>query len=124
MTLVGEVFADRQFLVEARRLENHAEMAADCVRLAEEIEAEKIGAAIGRPNERRKDAEESGLSAAVRAEQAENFAGIDRERDLIERPPLAVAVGQAINCERRRSSGGSMHERENDSWNAAERTSS
>jgi hypothetical protein len=43
---------------------------------------------------------------------------------LIERPPLAVAVGQAINCERRRSSGGSMHERENDSWNAAERTSS
>ena len=92
--LMGEVFAHLQFLVEARRLENHPEPAAQRARVAPEIEPENAGRTACWPNESGKNAEERRLASAVGSEEAEDFARRDPERDLVERDPLAVTMGQ------------------------------
>src|SRR5262249_51187533 len=99
MALVGEVFAHGQFLVEAWRLENDPESAADRARVARESQAENVGAASGWPDKGRKNPEEGGLSAAVRSEQAEDFARVNPEGDLVKRDAISIAMGEPIGGE-------------------------
>ena len=80
MSLVREVFADSQFLVEARSLEDDTDPAPESAPLAEKIQTEDAGRAARRPNESGKDPEKGGLAAAVRPEKAEDFTWRDLER--------------------------------------------
>ena len=100
MPLVRKVFAHPQFLVEARGLENDPNAAAESDRIAEEVEPENRRGTAPRPNERRKDAEKGGLAAAVRAEETENLAPRDADRELVERDAFAVAMGEIARDER------------------------
>ena len=99
MPLVGKVFAHGQFLVEAWRLENDPESAPNRARVAREIESENAGAAGGWPDEGGKNPEEGGLAAAVGSEQAEDFARINAEGDLVKRNAISIAVGEPIGGE-------------------------
>src|SRR6266478_3314076 len=49
----------------------------------------------------RQHVEERGLAGAVRADQAENFAGADRKRDLRKRLQAAEALGDALGLQKR-----------------------
>ena len=99
MALMFEILAHPQFLVEARRLENDADPAAQRAGVAEQIEPQNGGRAAAWPNERRQNAEKRGLAAAVRSEQAKDLARRDAKRDVIEREAIAVAMSQLVSDE-------------------------
>ena len=120
MPLMREVLAHPQFLVEARRLKDDAEPAAQGAGIAQEVEPENAGRAARRPNEGGENAEEGRLAAAVRPEQAEDFARRDAERDVVEREAVAIAMGEVARDERRDDGFRSSHE-ENGSGNAGPR---
>lgn len=99
MALVGEVFAHGQFFVEAWCLENDPEPATDRAGVAREIESENVGAASGWPDKGGKNPEEGGLAAAVGSEQAEDFARVNPEGDLVKRDTISIAMGEPIGGE-------------------------
>ena len=102
MTLMREVLAHPQFFVQARRLEDDPDAAAQGSGIAEQVEPENGGGAAGWPNEGGKDAEESGLAPAVRPEQAEDLTRSDAQGKMIERDTIAVAMGEVERAERGR----------------------
>jgi len=74
---IPQVLAGGQFFVEARRLENHADLRANERGLPDHITATNAcGSAIG-SNESGEDPEESRLAAPVRAEEGKQLAGVD-----------------------------------------------
>src|ERR1035441_5484544 len=80
-----EVFVGGEFRIDALGLEDDANVAAQGSGLANGVQARDGGAAGGRDHERGKNAEESGLAAAVRTEETEEFSGVNFERDAVER---------------------------------------
>src|SRR5439155_12011291 len=63
-----------------------------------------------RPRIRREDVEDDAhrrrLASAVRAEEAEDGAGLDRERDAVERDDVAEALAQGVDLEGHRGGSG------------------
>ncbi len=100
MALVAQVLLDRELAVDARVLEDDAELAADVVRLRADVEAADARRAGGRGKDRREDAEERALPAAVRSEQREQLALAHLERHARERLAVAVAVAKIVDLDR------------------------
>src|SRR5581483_10202646 len=99
VALVAHVLADGELAVQAGGLEHDPDPSAHRVRLADDVVAGDRGTpAIGR-QERREDAEERRLAAAVRAEEAEDLAAPDREGDAVERAPLAVGEREVFDAQ-------------------------
>ena len=94
--VVAEVLGDRQLLVEARRLEDDAELTANGGRFETKVVAEDRDLALLERNERRQQTEERRLAAAVRAEEGEDFALGDIEREIVDGETVAVAVGNVV----------------------------
>src|ERR1019366_265758 len=92
-----EVFVGGEFRIDALGLEDDANVAAQGSGLANGVQARDGGAAGGRDHERGKNAEESGLAAAVRTEETEEFSGVNFERDAVERDAILVAMHQVAN---------------------------
>src|SRR5215469_8919693 len=90
---MNEVFLGGQLLVETGGLEDHADLLANAVAIDSGAEAENPDATLRRGDQRREDAEERRLPAAVGAEKAEDFAGLDAQAQVVQRGP--VAVGKA-----------------------------
>ena len=105
MSLMADVFGDRQFFVEAGGLKDDADVAADFLLVVVEIESQDFDPADLQRDQGRQQAEEGGLAAAVGAEKGEDFARGDRQRQVGEGLPLAVPVAQLRNVDR----GGSGH---------------
>ena len=53
-------------------------------------------AARGGPGDARQDFEESGLAGAIAADEAEDFAGLDLESDIVQGPKVRVAIGTVV----------------------------
>ena len=92
-----EVFVGGELGVDALGLEDNADVAAHGSGLADGVEAGDGGAAGSGDHERGKNSKESGLAAAVRAEQAEEFGGTNVERDAVKRGAVLVAVDEVAN---------------------------
>ena len=80
-----ELLADGQDAV-ARLLAagDHVHDPADLLGLADDVEAEDPRRPLGRQEQRRQDLDQRRLAGAVRAEQAEELAGLDLEVDAVE----------------------------------------
>src|SRR5258708_528395 len=89
-----EVLFDGQFLVEAVRLEDNADLTADLIGLAGDVEAGDFHLAGGWKEDGGENFEQSGLAAAVGTQETEDFALGDGKGKLVEGPPFAGAVGE------------------------------
>src|SRR5690606_10096703 len=98
----AEVLADGQLGVERGLLEYHAERTPHGSGALDRVVPEDTGRAGRRRHQRRDDAEERRLAAAVGAEEAEQLARRDLERDAAERGVLAVAMCEITDDEGRR----------------------
>src|SRR6185369_15320469 len=99
VTLGAEVLLDGEGFVEALRLENHADMLADFRRITLDVEAGDDGVAVGGHHHGGENAEEGGLAAAIRPQQAEDLALLYLEADIREGHTVAVAVGKVLNLD-------------------------
>ena len=92
-----EVLEDGQLAVEARRLEDDAEAAAQLAQGAVGREAVDAERSFGRGDQRREELEEGRLAAAVRAEEGEELARRDVEGDAVEGEAVAVGPAQPLD---------------------------
>src|ERR1700675_4415573 len=97
MSLMTEVFVGGEFGVDALGLEDDADVAAQGSGLANGVEAGDRGAARSRDHECGKNAEKSGLAAAVRAEEPEEFGGAHVEGNAFERGAVLIAMDKVAN---------------------------
>ena len=98
--LEHQVLAAGAVLVDARVLRHVADRAAHGVRLAADVVARDRGGALVGVRERHEHADGRRLARAVRAEQPEDLAFADVERDAVERLNLAVALAQCLDDDR------------------------
>ena len=80
VSLMPEIFVGGELGIDALRLEDDADVAAQRSGLANGVEAGDGGAAGGGDHERGKNAEQRGLAAAVRAEQVRRVRRGERRR--------------------------------------------
>ena len=73
MSLMPQIFVCRQFHVDALRLEDDADLAAQPCRLFRRVKSHDDSAAAARHHQGRKNAEQGGLAAAIGAEQSKQF---------------------------------------------------
>ncbi len=100
VALRAQVLLHGERFVEALRLEHHADVAAHRrrVRAPRRCPA-SIGAAFGGDHHGGENAEEGGLAAAVRPQQAEDLALFHFEADVRKRDAVTVAMGEILNLD-------------------------
>ena len=96
---VGDVLADGQMREQRQRLEHHAEVALVRGRIGEVLAVEP-DAAGGRRLEARRSAQQRGLAAARRPEQADELAVRELEIDIDQRRELAERLARHARCAR------------------------
>jgi hypothetical protein len=84
-----------QVLVEARALEDDPDLPAHSARVVNDVAPVDARPSAGRGERRREDRDRGGLARAVRAEQGEELARLDVERDAVDR----VAVGLLVSLD-------------------------
>jgi hypothetical protein len=92
-----KIFVGGQLYIDARRLEDDADVAAQSSGLANSVESGDGGAAGRGNHERGKDPEQRRLAAAIRAEQSEQFGRPDLERNAIQGGAVLVAMDEIAN---------------------------
>ena len=93
--VMDDVFHHGELLVDARRLETRRRAARESHRGSRRRSKPRmLHFALLERNQRREHAEERRLAAAVGAEEGEDFAGRDAQRQVANRLVLAVAMGQ------------------------------
>ena len=97
MSLMPEIFIGSEFGVDALGLEDDSNVAAQGSGLADGVEAGDGGATGSWDHQSRKNAEESSLAAAVRAEESEEFGGMNFESDAVERGAVLVTMDKIAN---------------------------
>ena len=96
MSLVLQVLGDGQLEVQAPGLKDDAGLLPCPVRFPGHIEALNPGHSASRHHQRRKDAEERGLAAAIGTQQAEDLRRLHGKAQVVERQAIAVVMGKAI----------------------------
>src|SRR5690348_13509835 len=97
MPLMFQVLVDRELAVEAGRLERHADARPNGGGIRLDIQPQGLHAASLHGQQRREDAEQRGLAAAVGTEQSEDLSRLDREVHARERLALTVAVRETFD---------------------------
>ncbi len=97
VALRAQILFHGERLIQALRLEHHADAAAHCGGFARHIVPGDFGAALGGHHHGGENAEERGFAAAIRSQQAEDLALLHFEADIRERDAVSVAVGQVLN---------------------------
>ena len=95
---VGDVVADRQMREQRQRLEHHAEIAL-VRRHRRDVLAVEHDRAAGRLFEAGDHAQQRGLAAAGRAEQADECAVRHGEVDRVDRREVAELLGDVLDCQ-------------------------
>ena len=104
MSLMPKIFVRGQFGVDALRLKHHADLATETRGLLRRIASHDHGSACGRDHERRKNTEQSGFAAAVRAKQAEQLGRPHFEGNTIQRPAILITMDEIFYGNYRRVS--------------------
>ncbi len=107
MSLMTDVFGDGELLVEAGRLKHDSDSLADGLSLASQVKGENLDPALLERNQRRQQAKQRGLTAAVGSEKGEDFTPLDRQVQVVDRQPLAVMVDETVDL----NGGRSAHKR-------------
>ncbi len=94
-----EVLVDRQILVQAEALRHVADLAADRVRLAEDVVAEAGPRAVVGLEQAAQHADGRGLAAAVGAEEAADLALGDPQVEALDHLEVAEALAQAAHVD-------------------------
>ena len=94
MAVAAEVLFGGELLVEAGGLKDGADLATKGVAMAVYVLAQHLNGVGGRGDEGAEYAEESGFAAAVGAEEAEDFGGVDGESEVVECDASAIPVGE------------------------------
>ncbi len=89
----------RQPLVEAQVAGQIAKPAANLDTIPRRIEAEDAEAPAGRPDQVEHEPDRRRLSGAVRTEEPEDLAGLDREVEIDDSPVLAVELRQLLGLQ-------------------------
>ena len=84
-----EVFVDRHVAVRGQGVGHEADVAAGLLRIVDQRHAVDVRVAVGRIVERGQDAHRRGLAGAVGTDEAEDVAGGELERDVVDRLGLA-----------------------------------
>src|SRR6266536_2082284 len=92
VSLMPEVFVSGEFRIYALCLEDDADVAPKRVRLANRIQTHNRSRARGGHHQGRKNPEQSGLAAAIWAEQAEQLRGTNVKGNQVERRSVLIAV--------------------------------
>jgi hypothetical protein len=98
----AQVLLGGQVGVERRVLEHETDVAPHVGALADDVVAGDERRAGGRHGERAQHLDRGRLAGAVRAEEAEDLARLDRERDRIHGGQFAVALHELVDGHRRR----------------------
>src|SRR5882672_12687346 len=97
MTLMPEIFVGGELQIDALCLKYDADLPPQGRGFLRRVAAHDSGAACCRQHQGRKNPEERGLAAAVRAQQAEQLRGAHVERNAVESGPVPVAMYQVLN---------------------------
>ena len=95
----AEVLLGGEVAVERRVLEHESDVPADVVAFAGDVEAAHAGGAGGGPRKRAEHVDRRALAGAVGAEEAEDLAGSDGERDAADGLDLAVGLGEVFDLD-------------------------
>src|SRR6185369_12680436 len=87
----------RELAVDARVLEHDTEPLAHLRACSREVVAENVCTTALRHHERREDAKQRGLAAAVGSEQSEDFSGLDLKRNARQRDVCPVAESDVVD---------------------------
>jgi hypothetical protein len=99
MTLMHEIFARGQLLIEAGRLKDYADALTDGGAVGKNVEAENSCRSVLRRDQRREDSKKRCLAAAVGPQEAEDFARVGVERDVVKRDAITVAMREMLNLD-------------------------
>ena len=99
VAVVDQVLLGRQLLVEAGGLEDDADLPADAVPGVGRVHPHDTDPARRGGDEGRQDAEQRRLAAAVGAEQRECLAGLDPQRQLVQRDAKAVTMRELLGLD-------------------------
>ena len=77
MSMMPKVLCGGELFIQAGGLEDDADALADFLHIVGSVEAEHLHGAARRGDQGGEDSEERGFAAAVRAEESEDFAGLD-----------------------------------------------
>src|SRR5207302_8419787 len=97
-----EVLAGGQLVVERGVLEDEADAPANRSRILRDVDAGDARLPGGRPQQRAEDADGGRLPRAIRPEEAEDLALVDRKVDAANRFELAVLLDEARDLDDRR----------------------
>jgi hypothetical protein len=92
-------------LVDAHRLEERvvlgqvAATRARLERLVHDVEARDRDATVRRPHAGRQHAQDRRLACAVRPEEPDDLAGFDRERDVVDRENVPIALDDLFDAD-------------------------
>src|ERR1035437_4417676 len=100
MTMMREIFADRQLAIETRMLKHDAEPAPHRTGFACQVVTEHLRTSRLNRRQRREQLEQSGFAAAVGSQEAENLAASDRKSHVVERLAIAVAKAERARFDR------------------------
>src|SRR5262249_6074122 len=95
-----EVLADAQVLPEAEALRHVADLALDPFAVADHVEAKARPAAVVGAQQPAQHPDESGLAAAVRAEEAADLAAPHLQVDVIDDDAAAEALRHPLHVDR------------------------
>src|SRR5208282_1600988 len=100
MTMIGEIFADRQLAIETRMLKHDAEPPPQRTGFARQVVTEHSRASRLNRHQRREQLEQSGFAAAVGSQEAKELAACDRKSHVAERLAIAVAKAERARVDR------------------------
>ena len=95
-----QVLDRREALVEPRVLGEHARVAPHLVGVDLGVDAEHLGPATVGAQHAVEQADRGGLAGAVGAQQGQHLAGLDAQREVVERDTTREAAGQLVGLDR------------------------
>ena len=95
-----QVLVDGQFFIQARGLKHDADAAANFLRLAPQVETENSRFAALDRQQRRQETKQRGFAAAIGAEEDEDFARLDLQRQTGQCAVLAVMMFETKDVDR------------------------
>src|SRR5438132_6246402 len=103
MAMMDQVLIDGEFAVDAGMLKDHADPSAQFDGIAAQIVSEDAAVARLQRCQGRQQFEQGSLATAVRSEEAEDFAPLNRKAQVVECSPFLIAEADLGNLDRGRS---------------------